>query len=67
MAITETKFSTDKNVVVEGYRWIGKPRRGRIGGGIGILVKDEIRKYLIAIRNKNPEPQKMKQTKNLKQ
>ena len=33
MTITETKLNTDKNVVVEGYKWIGKPRKGRLVGG----------------------------------
>lgn len=45
MAISETKLNTDKNVIVDGYKWIGRPREGKQGGGIGILVQDEIRKH----------------------
>ena len=38
--IVETK--TQKPPNIDGYNWYHKPRRGRTGGGVGILVKQTI-------------------------
>ena len=32
VAICETKLNTDKNVIVNGYKWIGRPREQKEGG-----------------------------------
>lgn len=42
MAITETKLTADRYIKIEGYRWIGRPRRNKQGGGIGLLIKDSL-------------------------
>ena len=43
MAITETNLNTDKNIIVEGYSWLGRPRQNKEGGGIGLLVKNTVK------------------------
>ena len=44
VAICETKLNTDRNVIVNGFKWIGRPREQKEDGGIGVLLKDEISK-----------------------
>ena len=42
IAITETKLNTDRNINIPGYKWIGRPRLSKEGGGVGVFVKQEI-------------------------
>ena len=42
MAIAETNLNTDKYIIIEGYRWLGKPRQNKEGGGIGLLTENAI-------------------------
>ena len=41
-AITETNLKQNENIVMERYKWIGKIREERDGGGVGILTKDTL-------------------------
>ena len=43
MAIAETNLNTDKYIIIEGYRWLGKPRQNKEGGGIGLLTENAIK------------------------
>ena len=38
-AVTETNLKQNENIVVKGYKWVGKIRQERDGGGVGILIK----------------------------
>ena len=40
--ITETKLPKSENISIKGYRWIAKPRQKSKGGGIGILIKENL-------------------------
>ena len=35
-----TNLKQNENIVVKGYKWVGKIRQERDGGGVGILIKD---------------------------
>ena len=41
-AVTETNLKQNENIVVKGYKWVGKIRQERDGGGVGILIKDTL-------------------------
>ena len=45
--LTETLLPTDFNVNIEGYTFYGKARMGRYGGGVAVLVRDDICKNII--------------------
>ncbi len=45
-AITETMFSGNEGYNIKGYTWIGKNRKDRKGGGIGILVSNCLSKHI---------------------
>ena len=40
--ITETKLPKSENISIKGYRWIAQPRQKSKGGGIGILIKENL-------------------------
>ena len=40
--ITATKLPKSENISIKGYRWIAKPRQKSKGGGIGILIKENL-------------------------
>ena len=39
IAITETKLNKDRNINIPGYKWIGRPRLNKEGGGVGVYVQ----------------------------
>ena len=41
-AVTETNLKQNENIVVKMYKWIGKIRQERDGGGVGKLIKDTL-------------------------
>ena len=41
-AVTETTLKQNENIVVKGWKWVGKVRQERDGGGVGILIKDTL-------------------------
>ena len=43
--ITETKLPGKEIINIKGYKWIGKNREGKNGGGVGILISDKLHKY----------------------
>ena len=45
--ITETKLPEKQKKNIKGYKWIGKNRKNRTGGGVGILVAQDISKHAI--------------------
>ena len=42
MAITETNLKPKQKLQINGYRWIGRPRCEKLGGGIGFLIKNSL-------------------------
>lgn len=42
MAFTETLLKPKEKIKVEGYRWIGRPRTTKAGGGVGFLIRNTI-------------------------
>ena len=40
--VTETNLKQNENIVVKGYKWVGKIREERNGGGNGILITDTL-------------------------
>ena len=38
-AVTETNLKQNENIVVKGYKWVGKMREERNGGRVAILIK----------------------------
>ena len=38
----ETNLKQNENIVVKMYKWVGKIRQERDGGGVGILIKDTL-------------------------
>ena len=40
--VTETNLKQNENIVLKGYKWVGKIRQERDGGGVGILIKDTL-------------------------
>ena len=43
--IIETKLPGKEIINIKGYKWIGKNREGKNGGGVGILISDKLHKY----------------------
>ena len=41
-AVIETNLKQNENIFVKGYKWVGKIRQERDGGGVGILIKDTL-------------------------
>ena len=41
-SVTEMNLKQNENIVVKGYKWVGKIREERNGGGNGILIKDTL-------------------------
>ena len=41
-AVIETNLKQNENIVVKGYKWVGKIRQERDGGGVGILINDTL-------------------------
>ena len=41
-SVTEMNLKQNENIVVKGYKWVGKIREERDGGGVGILIKDTL-------------------------
>ena len=41
--ITETHLSENQGVKIDGYVFFGRAREGKIGGGVGIFVKEEMK------------------------
>ena len=41
-SVTEMNLKQNENIVVKGYKWVGKIREKRNGGGNGILIKDTL-------------------------
>ena len=41
-ALCETHMNTDRNISINGYRFINRCRKDKCGGGIGLLIKKEI-------------------------
>ena len=44
-AIAETNLKQNEHIAVKGYKWVGKIRQERDGGGVGILIKRYINKW----------------------
>ena len=42
--ITETKLKEKQKINIKGYKWIGKIRKQKDGGGVGILIAKNIEK-----------------------
>ena len=40
--LSETNLKGKETINIKGYRWIGKNRQTRAGGGVGILIKENI-------------------------
>ena len=40
--ITESKLNNKESANIKGYKWIGKNRKDRSGGGVGILIANKI-------------------------
>ena len=41
-SVTEMNLKQNENIVVKGYKWVGKIGEERNGGGNGILIKDTL-------------------------
>ncbi len=67
--LTETLLPTNSGIQITGYTFFGKSRQNRKGGGIGILIRDEIKNLIclhtserdieimwISVRRKNHHP-----------
>ena len=67
--LTETLLSTNANIQISGYTFFGRARNGKSGGGVGVLVREDIRNSIIphlternleiiwiSIRRKNKPP-----------
>ena len=44
--LTETHLSENKGSMIEGYSFFGKAREGKSGGGVGILVKNNMKQSI---------------------
>ena len=47
MALTETNLTPAERLKLPGYRWIGKNRINKEGGGVGLLIKNAICKNIV--------------------
>ena len=45
--LTETLLTTNSDIQIEGYTFFGRARTGRLGGGVAILAREDIRNYII--------------------
>ena len=45
--LTETLLTTDSDIQLDGYIFFGRARRGKLGGGVAILVRNDIRNLVI--------------------
>ena len=41
--LTETQLRSDTGINIPGYVFFGRKREGRIGGGVGILVRNDLK------------------------
>ena len=69
LLLTETLLQTNRDVKIDGYTFFGRARVGQKGGGVGILIRDDIKGRVIphiserpieliwvSIRRKNNDP-----------
>ena len=55
--ITETQMRSNTGISINGYTFFTRKREGKTGGGVGILVRNDIRSSIAAhpsARNRNP-------------
>ena len=45
--LTETLLTTDSDIQIDGYIFFGRARRGKMGGGVAILVHSDIQNRVI--------------------
>ena len=45
--LTETLLTTDSDIQLDGYIFFGRARRGKLGGGVAILVRNDIRNLVV--------------------
>ena len=45
--ITETLLTTDSDIQIDGYIFFGRARSGKLGGGVAILVRNDIQNLVI--------------------
>ena len=54
--LTETQLRSNVGINIEGYKFYGRKREGKNGGGVGILVRNDIlNKTAPHISNRNTE------------
>ena len=49
--ITETKLKEKQKINIKGYKWIGKNRKNKDGGGVGILITKDLEKHVLEDNN----------------
>ena len=49
--ITETKLKEKQKINIKGYKWIGKNRKNKDGGGVGILTTQHLEKHVLEDNN----------------
>lgn len=40
--LTETQLRSNAGIKIDGYNFYGRKREGKLGGGVGILVRNDI-------------------------
>ena len=55
--ITETHLASNEEVTIPGYKWLGKPRKSREGGGVGFLIRNDMKNLI-------EEKQKLNETEH---
>ena len=52
--LTETLLQTNGDVGISGYTFFGRARCGKKGGGVGILIKNELRNIVTPFISERP-------------
>ena len=47
----KTHLNKDETINIEGYTWLGNPRKDRAGGGVGLLIRNDIANLTETIDN----------------
>ena len=51
--LTETQLRADTGINIPNYTFYGRKREGKVGGGVGILVRNDIKNYTATHKNTN--------------
>ena len=59
MAFTETHLQDNHQIAYNGYKWLAQNRKDQSGGGIGMLVKENLCKTQVTLHHSHEDIEAM--------